>query len=564
MFINNFQIKHLGMIFSALLLIVVAIVGTTTYLSHKGNDEVSFHWDKFRQVDYAKQVAITDLQSAIGFGGMIHQFKNYVLRQDESRIAKIKTGVDNARTALSVYKKLGVNSKEAAALNSIASVVDNYADKISEVKAMARDGQNAHDVDAVVKIDDSPALEGISILNAEVFKSIEIDTSSVHHSIGFLDKINGFALTSVFVFLLLMSGMNLWWSRVHLAKPMTAITNTMTKLANDDLSVKVPAVGWKNEIGQMANAVLVFKENALKIREMEHEQRANEKRAVQERKALIEQLATDFENQVGSTIREVSNAASSMQASAQDLTSTAQTTSMQATSVAAASDHAASNVQTVAAAAEELTASEMEISRQVGRSSEVVAGAVEKASGAHETVGTLVSSVGEIGKVVELITGIAEQTNLLALNATIEAARAGEAGKGFAVVASEVKNLANQTAKATEEISGQISNVQSVTEDAAMALEAIGNAIREVNEIGGAISIAVEEQAAATQEIARNVEQASAGTREVSSNIQEVTKAASITGETAQGMLDASGSLSQQAMHLQTGLDEFLVQVRTG
>ncbi|KKJ76948.1 hypothetical protein WH95_10960 [Kiloniella litopenaei] len=358
--------------------------------------------------------------------------------------------------------------------------------------------------------------------------------------------------------------MNLWWSRNHLNKPITAITSVMTRLADGDLSITVPAVQWKNEIGQMARAVLVFKENAQKIREMESRQKEREEQAERERKNLINQLADDFESQVGSTIREVSNAATGMEASAQLLSTTAENTSQQATSVAAASDEAASNVQTVAAAAEELSASEREINRQVGRSSEVVAGAVKKADGAHETVGTLVSSVDEIGKVIELITGIAEQTNLLALNATIEAARAGEAGKGFAVVASEVKNLANQTAKATEEISGQISNVQSVTEDAAKALEAIGNSIREVNEIGEAISTAVEEQGAATQEIARNVEQASAGTREVSSNIQHVRQAAADTGETAKEILKASSSLSQQSINLQDGLNAFLSQVRSG
>ncbi len=564
MFINNFQIKHLGMVFSTLLLIVVGIVGATTYFSHQGNDAVSHHWDKFRQIDYAKQVAITDLQSAIGFGGMIHQFKNYVLRQDAGRIVKIQNSIADARDALASYEALGVNDEETAALSSISSVVDSYAGKVSEIKSLVAAGKSPQEVDAAVKINDKPAVEGISILNAVVLYSIEVDTDSVHQSIAFMDKINGVALTSVFAFLLAMSAMNLWWTRGYLTKPMSMITDTMTRLANNDLAVEVPAVGWKNEIGQMADAVLVFKENALKIKEMEEEQRVIEKQAEEERKILISKLASDFENQVGSTIHEVSNAANAVASSAQELSSTAETTSVLASSVAAASDQAATNVQTVAAAAEELTASEMEISRQVGRSSKVVAGAVEQASGAHETVGTLVSSVDEIGKVIELITGIAEQTNLLALNATIEAARAGEAGKGFAVVASEVKNLANQTAKATEEISGQISNVQSVTKDAATALESIGDAIREVNEIGEAISIAVEEQAAATQEIARNVEQASAGTREVSSNIQDVTKAASITGGTAQKMLDASSNLSEQATHLQTGLDEFLMQVKAG
>ncbi|WP_085909961.1 methyl-accepting chemotaxis protein [Kiloniella majae] len=564
MFITNFQIKHLGMIFSAVLLAVVCVVGATTYYSHKGNEDINHHWDRFSKVDYGKQLAVTDLQRALGFGGLIHQFKNYVLRQDEPRVAKINTAISTAKKALDSYRNLGITKQETDALNSITTVVDNYKSKLAEAQTMIKAGKSPQEIDTAVKIDDTPAIDGIAILNATVQKQIKLDTQSVHQSLNFVDSLNTFALTSVFIFLIFMSGMNLWWSSNHLNKPITSLTSVMTRLAEGDLSIKVPAVEWKNEIGQMARAVLVFKENAEKIRAMETEQKAREEQAAHERKTLINQLANDFENQVGSTIREVSNAATGMETSAQLLAKTAASTSEQATSVAAASDEAASNVQTVAAAAEELSASEREINRQVGRSSEVVAVAVKKAGGAHETVGTLVSSVGEIGKVVELITGIAEQTNLLALNATIEAARAGEAGKGFAVVASEVKNLANQTAKATEEISGQISNVQSVTEDAAKALEAIGNSIREVNEIGEAISTAVEEQGAATQEIARNVEQASAGTREVSSNIQHVRQAAADTGETAKEILNASSSLSQQSVHLQQGLDAFLSQVRSG
>ncbi|WP_417432777.1 methyl-accepting chemotaxis protein [Kiloniella sp.] len=564
MFINNFQIKHLGMIFSAVLLIIVGIVGTTTYFSHKGNEDINHHWDTFRQIDYNKQLAITNLQYSLGFGGMVHQFKNYVLRQDQSRITKVDNAINNAKKSLGKYQELGVTKKESDALKMIASVVDDYAKKLTEAQAMVKAGKSPQEIDSAVKIDDQPALDGINILNAAIQEGIDLNTGAVRQSISFVERLNTFALTSVFAFLLFMSGMNLWWSRNHLNKPITAITSVMTRLADGDLSITVPAIEWKNEIGQMARAVLVFKENAEKIHEMEKRQKEREEQAELERKSLINKLADDFENQVGSTIREVSNAATGMEASAQLLSTTAENTSQQATSVAAASDEAASNVQTVAAAAEELSASEREINRQVGRSSEVVAGAVKKADGAHDTVGTLVNSVDEIGKVIELITGIAEQTNLLALNATIEAARAGEAGKGFAVVASEVKNLANQTAKATEEISGQISNVQSVTEDAAKALEAIGNSIREVNEIGDAISIAVEEQGAATQEIARNVEQASAGTREVSSNIQHVRQAAADTGETAKEILKASSSLSHQSVNLQQGLDTFLSQVRNG
>ena len=190
-------------------------------------------------------------------------------------------------------------------------------------------------------------------------------------------------------------------------------------------------------------------------------------------------------------------------------------------------------MQTVASAAEELSASIDEIGRQVHQSSEISLSAVRQAERTNQKVQSLAEAVGRIGEVVNLITDIAEQTNLLALNATIEAARAGDAGKGFAVVASEVKNLANQTARATEEISAQIAGVQDSTQDAVGAIDAITKTIGEINEIASTIAAAVEQQSAATQEIARNVEQAAAGTQEVSTNIGTVTEAANDTGSAA-------------------------------
>ncbi len=198
----------------------------------------------------------------------------------------------------------------------------------------------------------------------------------------------------------------------------------------------------------------------------------------------------------------------------------------------------------------------------MAQSSRIAAGAVGEADKANSMVQGLAEASQKIGAVVALITDIANQTNLLALNATIEAARAGEAGKGFAVVAAEVKNLATQTARATEEIGQQISGVQGATKNAVEAIASISKTIGEINGIASTIAAAVEEQSAATKEIARNVEQASTGTQEVTSNITGVSQAANDTGSAASQVLSSARDLAQQSESLKAVVTQFLVNVK--
>jgi methyl-accepting chemotaxis protein len=216
----------------------------------------------------------------------------------------------------------------------------------------------------------------------------------------------------------------------------------------------------------------------------------------------------------------------------------------------------------VASATEELSASVDEIGRRVRESSEIAEAAVRQAEQTDGRIGKLSRAAQQIGDVVKLITAIAEQTNLLALNATIEAARAGEAGRGFAVVASEVKSLANQTAKATDEIRQQIASMQTVTTSAVGAIRNISTTISEINEVTAAIAAAVEEQGAATREIARNIQHAAGGTSEVSSNIVGVSTASAEAGAAAGQVLSASAALRREADVLRSEIDAFLSNIR--
>ena len=345
--------------------------------------------------------------------------------------------------------------------------------------------------------------------------------------------------------------------------PIGRLTGAMTQLADGNNEVDVPSLGNKDEVGMMAAAVEVFKENAIERRRLENEQEAMKKRAEEEKRETMNRMADEFDSTVGGVVKAVSAASTEMQSTANSLSATAEETSVQSTAVAAAAEQASVNVQTVAAAAEELSASVNEIARQVAKSTQIASGAVKEAENTNESVQGLEEGSRRIGEVVALITDIANQTNLLALNATIEAARAGEAGKGFAVVASEVKNLANQTAKATEEISAQIGDIQNATQAAVGAIGNIGRIIGEINEITSTIAAAVEEQDAATQEIARNVEQASAGTAEVTTNISGVSQAANDTSAASAQLLQSTEELSTQSMLLQQEVNAFIAKVRS-
>ncbi len=347
-----------------------------------------------------------------------------------------------------------------------------------------------------------------------------------------------------------------------ITRPLQRMTGAMKDLAGGKLDVEVPGIGRRDEVGEMADAVEVFKNNASARRELEAEQKETEGRAVARRKADMDRLANEFEGAVGQIVETVSSASSELEASAGTLTSTAERAQELTTMVAAASEEASTNVQSVASATEEMASSVNEISRQVQESARMAGEAVDQARNTNDRVGELSKAAARIGDVVELINTIAGQTNLLALNATIEAARAGESGRGFAVVASEVKALAEQTAKATGEIGQQITGIQAATQESVNAIKEISGTIEKLSEISSAIAAAVEEQGAATQEISRNVQQASHGTQQVSSHITDVQRGASETGSASSLVLSAAQSLSGESNRLKLEVGKFLNSVR--
>jgi methyl-accepting chemotaxis protein len=348
----------------------------------------------------------------------------------------------------------------------------------------------------------------------------------------------------------------------RVTRPIHGLTDSMLRIAEGDLALAVPFGDRSDEIGKLAQALDVFKSNGVEKQRLEQE-RVHEEQQRAQRQAAIERQIAKFEGTVRDALTALDESAGSMRKTSEAMSVAAERTTAQAITVAGASEQASMNVDSVAAAVEELAASIGEIGRRVADSAEIAGKAVNEASETSQRIIGLAEAAERIGRVVDLISGIANQTNLLALNATIEAARAGEAGKGFAVVASEVKGLANQTARATEEITAQINAMQGATQEAVRAIGMIDRTVGQISEIATGIASAVEQQGAATQEITRNTQQAARGTAEVTQTIAGVNQTAGETGAAAAQVLTVAGELGRRAATLRSEVDDFLTNIRS-
>ena len=477
--------------------------------------------------------------------------------QAEGRMDTVLQSIDRARKA---YEPLISSDEERAIYKEFGELWGAYIPATRELTAMAAKGQTTEAQELLVskvapigtKADDA-LQRGIELNRKGSANAAELSQRNYDRSFWTVLSVLG---------ILALAGITAAFYLVRdVSRGIASIISPMQALGQGDLAAEVPHQGEKTEIGAMANALQIFKD-ALIAKKAADEAAAADAEAKIQRAQRVDGITREFEAMIGTMVGSLSSASTELEAAANTLTSTAETTQSLSGSAAEASRDVSDNVQSVAAASEEITSSVNEISRQVQESSRVAQEAVQQAQKTDDSIAELAQAAARIGNVVKLITAVAEQTNLLALNATIEAARAGEAGRGFAVVASEVKALAAQTAKATEEISTQIAGMQSATDVSVTAIREIGKTIGTISEISSTIAAAVEEQGAATKEIARNMQQASQLSTQVATNVTDVNKGAGETGSASAQVLASAQSLSKESGQLRIEVDNFLQAMR--
>jgi methyl-accepting chemotaxis protein len=480
----------------------------------------------------------------------------YFVLTEPFQVSRITASADQA------FEKLGYarrDIKDAAVIQGIERLQSLVPEYISVLKATiaAIDSQKRIQTNQAESSESAARL----LLDDIVATASELSNNAARAAVAGASRAEHVRIVAGTIVALLFLGIALFASRT-IGRPIQNIGGVLIALAGGKTDVAIPYVSRRDEIGDTARAAGVFKDSLLRMAEIEAQQKDLEARTQAERKSEMNRLAATFERTIGEIVNSVSSTSAQLEAAASTLTNAADNTKQLAGSVASAAEQASSNVQVVSNATEEISASTGEISRQSQASSDIAQEAVRQAESTDGRMAELLEAASRIGDVVNLITAIAGQTNLLALNATIEAARAGESGRGFGIVASEVKMLAKRTTDATEEIRAHVAGIQTASRDSVAALKEIRSTISRLAEIAAAIAVAVDEQDATTQGISKNVKQVAHGTSQVATSIVEVNAGAAETETASSHVLVSARTLAGESSKLRAEVQNFLATVR--